>query len=489
MRRVNRFMLSCALIALVGFVAIPAGSESGQGTYGVAINKDIMVPMRDGVRLATDVYLPTKDGLPIEGTFPTIMSRTPYSKDGARTEVTGRYYASHGYAFVVQDTRGRFKSDGVWHMLNDDGRDGFDAAHWISKQLWSNGKLGMIGTSYGGGTQHAVALEKAPELVTAIPVDAMSNLGYASMRNGGAFELRFWNWICRNVVDGSRQARDDPEVNQALMANRDNRLHYLANLPLRRGTTPLKIASEYEEWLVEGMSHGVNDEFWIQNNIVDQAESYKDIPLYLVGGWYDSWASNTTRNYGVLSKTLQGPIYLIMGPWIHGQQGRSAHGQVSFGSDAAISDPLAWRLEWYDHWLKGKDNAVGKRAPFKTPVRIFVMGTGDERGGGGRTQEPWRLLARGERVAPGAHPVHPLLLSCRGRSCCDQTLGYRKRYHLSLRSTRSGAHHRRQHVVRRRHSPARCLGSARRRPRVELADPDPFVVAKRRGRFPNRAAR
>ena len=381
MRRVNRFMLWCALIALVWFVAIPAGSESGQGTYGVAINKDIMVPMRDGVRLATDVYLPTKDGLPIEGTFPTIMSRTPYGKDSARTEVTGRYYASHGYAFVVQDTRGRFKSDGVWHMLNDDGRDGFDAAHWISKQLWSNGKLGMIGTSYGGGTQHAVALEKAPELVTAIPVDAMSNLGYASMRNGGAFELRFWNWIYRNVVDGSRQARDDPEVNKALMANRDNRLHYLANLPLRRGTTPLKIASEYEEWLVEGMSHGVNDEFWIQNNIVDQAESYKDIPLYLVGGWYDSWASNTTRNYGVLSKTLQGPIYLIMGPWIHGQQGRSAHGQVSFGSDAAISDPLAWRLEWYDHWLKGKDNAVGKRAPFKTPVRIFVMGTGDEREG------------------------------------------------------------------------------------------------------------
>ena len=378
MRKVQLSMLRWVSAMLICLASIPAHSQDNHGPYGVAIGKDIMVAMRDGIQLATDVYRPTENGLPLAGKYPTIMSRTPYSKDGARNEATGRYYASHGYVFVVQDTRGRFKSKGVWHMLNDDGRDGFDASHWISQQPWSNGKMGMIGTSYVGGTQHAVALENAPELVTAIPVDAMSNLGYASMRNGGAFELRFWNWIYRNVVNGSRQATSDPKINETLMANRDNRWEYLANLPLRRGTTPLKIAPEYEEWLVEGMSRGVNDEFWIQNNIVDQVDSYKDIPLYLVGGWYDSWASNTTLNYDVLSKNLKGPIYLIMGPWIHGQQGNSAHGQVSFGDAAAIPDPLAWRLEWYDHWLKGKDNAVGKRAPFKTPVRIFVMGTGDE---------------------------------------------------------------------------------------------------------------
>src|SRR5262249_47011283 len=91
---------------------------------------------------------------------------------------------------------------------------------------------------------------------------------------------------------------------------------------------------------------------------------------------------------------------LIMGPWIHGAQGRSTHGQVSFGKDAAISDELGWRREWFDHWLKGIDNDVGKRAPFATPVRIYVMGTGDGRktedgllshGGYWREEQEWPL--------------------------------------------------------------------------------------------------
>ncbi|NQT14211.1 MAG: CocE/NonD family hydrolase, partial [Planctomycetes bacterium] len=163
---------------------------------------------------------------------------------------------------------------------------------------------------------------------------------------------------------------------------------------------PLKLASEYEEWLVEGMKHGANGEFWEQNSIIDYPERYKDIPLYLVGGWYDSWGGNTTANYTALADKIKGPVYLIMGPWIHGQQGRSAHGQVSFGADAAIPDPLAWRLEWYDHWLRGTDNTVGKEAPFATTVRIFVMGTGDgtktedgklNHGGYWRDEQEWPL--------------------------------------------------------------------------------------------------
>ena len=101
-----------------------------------------------------------------------------------------------------------------------------------------------------------------------------------------------------------------------------------------------------------------------------------------------------------LTRANRGPIYLIMGPWIHGLQGQSAHGQVNFGPDAAIPDPLAWRREWYDHWLKGLDNAVGKRDPFATRVRIFVMGTGAGRrtkdrkldhGGFWRNEQEWPL--------------------------------------------------------------------------------------------------
>jgi len=378
--------LTSFLFALA--VALPAFAQKDTK---VDIQTNLMVPMRDGVKLATDVYLPAGTTTKL----PVILIRTPYNKDGSKK--FGLYYAERGYAFVVQDTRGRYTSEGVWHWMTDDGPDGVDCAAWIGQQAWSNGKIGMMGTSYVGGTQHAMALEKTPGLVTVIPVDAVSNTGRQSMRNAGAFEMRFWNWIMLNAGRGSRGA-DDPGTQAVLKEMADRRWDYLPLLPLRRGTTPLKLAPEYEDWLVNAMSHGANDEFWAQNNIIDHPERYQDMPVYLVGGWYDSWAGNTTANYTALSKVLKSDVYLIMGPWVHGAQAKFSHGQVDFGADAAIGDELAWRLEWFDRWLKNKDNSVGKAAPFATKVRIFVMGTGDGRktekgmlfhGGSWRDEREW----------------------------------------------------------------------------------------------------
>lgn len=333
------------------------------------VQKDVMVPMKDGTKLATDVYLPAEPGK-----HPVILCRTPYDKTGEKGNAA--FFTKHGYAYVAQDTRGRYASEGTWRFLADDARDGEECVNWVAKQPWSDGKVGMIGTSYVGGTQHAAALRRPNALVTIIPVDAVSNPGRQGMRNGGAFELRFWNWIMLNSARGSKAAKD-PATQKLLQEMADNRRKYLAALPLRKGTTPLKLCPENEDWLVEAMKHGGNDDFWDFNNIIDRADRYKDMPVYLVGGWYDSWAGNTTANYTVLSKAITSPVYLIMGPWIHGQQGKHAHGQVEFGPEAAIADPLAWRLEWYDHWIKGLDNKVGKEAPFATKVRLFTMGTGD----------------------------------------------------------------------------------------------------------------
>ena len=358
---------------LAWLLALPVG-WARDAEYQVIVTTNVMVAMRDGVKLATDLYLPARNGAVAAEKFPAILTRMPYNKNGSKR--FGSYYAARGYVFVAQDTRGRYASEGVWHMMTDEGPDGVDCAAWIGRQPWSNGRFGMIGTSYVGGTQHAMALARPPELATVIPVDAMSNLGRQSMRNAGAFEMRFWNWIMLNAGKGSREAHD-PAVAPALDDLATNRFHYLVNLPLRRGMTPLKFAPEYEDWLVEAMRHGADDEFWLQNNIVDHTDRYKDIPVYLVGGWYDSWAGNTTANFAALSRTLKSPVYLIMGPWIHGMQAKPSHGQVDFGKEAAIADELAWRLEWYDHWLKGLDNSVGKAAPFASKVRIFVMGAGD----------------------------------------------------------------------------------------------------------------
>ena len=413
MTRPARFLTCFGVLAvLLASRAVTAAAAD------VAIESNVMVPMRDGVRLATDVYRPATAGnRPTAERLPVVLTRTPYDKDGAKS--MGQYYAAHGYVFVAQDTRGRYRSDGVWRMLTDDAHDGVDCAAWVGKQPWSNGKIGMVGTSYVGGTQHAMALAGAPELATVIPVDAVSNPGRQSMRNAGAFEMRFWNWIFLNAGRGSRAGRD-PATAAALKELADNRVAYLRNLPTRRGTTPLRLAPEYEEWLVSAMEHGADDEFWAQNNILADPGRYKDVPVYLVGGWYDSWAGNTTANYAALSKTIKGPVYLIMGPWIHGKQAQYAHGQVTFGREAAIADEWGWRRQWYDRWLKGADNAVGKAAPFAAPVRIFVMGTGDgskdengllNHGGSWRDEQEWPLartrytkyhLHPGGKLAPDA---------------------------------------------------------------------------------------
>jgi len=365
------------------------------------VERDVMVPMRDGVRLATDIYYPARDGVRLEGRFPAILERTPYNKGGRFHGLPGYpwqpYYASHGYVCISQDTRGRFKSEGVWHMMTDDVPDGFDTARWLGEQPWSDGGFGMIGTSYVGGTQHAMALANPPGLKTLVPVDAVSDAGYFGMRNGGAWELRFTNWIFAMAApEGSRAARD-PATREALEECALNVRNYIRNLPIRKDDTPIRLAPEYEDWIVHAMGHGENDSYWKQAGLglTHNIDAYKDIPVFLVGGWYDSWGRQTTMAYAALSKNKRGPIQMILGPWIHGSHMMSMHGDTDFGASAAL-DGLEFRLRWYDRWLKGIQNGVENDAP----VKIFVMGGGNEgtgpdgrhlHGGAWRDEYEWPL--------------------------------------------------------------------------------------------------
>ncbi len=143
--------------------------------FGVVVEKNVMIPMRDGVRLAADIYRPARDGTPAPGRFPALLTRTPYNKDGVASE--GRYYAERGYVVVANDVRGRYASEGTWRLIADDPADGFDVVEWIARQEWSDGKVGTFGTSYPGGTQHALAEMNPPHLTTMVPIDAVSNCG------------------------------------------------------------------------------------------------------------------------------------------------------------------------------------------------------------------------------------------------------------------------------------------------------------------------
>ena len=407
LRRLPFIAIGFVIVLFAGAALRPpdqfAQTTASEPRYEIVVAKDVMVTMRDGVRLATDVYRPALNGNPVPGKFPVILERTPYNKNGI--EGGARYFVPRGYVAVGQDVRGRYASEGAWRPHRDDVNDGFDTAKWIGEQPWCDGGIGTVGGSYVGGTQHALAISNSPYLKAMIPVDAMSDYGRYGIRHNGAFELRWLNWILNiGGPEGSRPSQD-PAVREILQKLGGQVREYAKGLPLRRGTTPLRLIPDYEAWLVEAMGHGDNDDFWknMGASVVDHISEYKDIPVYLVGGWYDSWGAQTANlNYVELSKAKKGPIHVIMGPWTHGGQGQSFSGDAEFGPDAAL-DFNAFRLRWFDRWLKGDENGVEREAP----VRIFVMGGGDAHktregrisvGGHWRDEHEWPLARA--RVTP-----------------------------------------------------------------------------------------
>jgi putative CocE/NonD family hydrolase len=364
------------LLLVIGVTAQtpPQTAQSPNPPPNVAVQKNVMIRMRDEVRLAADVYLPAKDSVAISGKYPAILSRTPYNKEAAGTVREAIWFAQHGYAVVMNDVRGRFHSEGVWRMMLDDGRDGYDTVEWIAAQPWSNGKVGTIGTSYPGGTQHALAEMNPPHLSAMIPVDALSNVGIAGFRHAGAFELRFVNWIFNIAGFDAKEALDNPSLHQALVENGKLIRQQIYNLPIRKGTTPLKFIPEYEDWLIEAMQHGDYDDYWKQvgYSVIDNTKNYADVPVYHVTGWYDSWTRQVTMNWQALSKTKRAPQRLIIGPWTHGGESRNVAGEAEFPREAALNFN-EWRLQWFDHWMKGTNNGAERAAP----VRLFIMGGGD----------------------------------------------------------------------------------------------------------------
>jgi hypothetical protein len=392
-----RLKLAVVLIAFACYVpaAFPQAAPAAETTYGIAVEKNVMIPMRDGVKLATDIYFPARNGERLQGKFPVIMERTPYGKDTSRG--WANFFAQRGYICVAQDTRGRFQSEGTWRGLVDDPNDGHDTATWLGEQAWFAGSIGTVGGSYPGGTQHALALGNPPYLKAMIPTYALSNPGYFGMRHNGAFEMRFLNWIFTIAVDGTVEGRN-PKTKQAMYEAGEHVREYAAGLPVRKGTTPLKLMPEYEDWLVQAMSRGGNDSFWRNSgaDVIDNVAKYKDVPVIHLTGWYDSWTyQNANQNFVALSRAKKSPQRLLVGPWTHGGQGRTYAGEADFGPESTIN-LNEYSLRWFDHWLKGVDNGVEKEAP----VRIFVMGGGDAHktpegrifvGGHWRDEQEWPL--------------------------------------------------------------------------------------------------
>ena len=337
----------------------------------------VPVPMRDGAILYADVYRPdTSEKVPV------VLQRTPYNKTlpGARTGTLDAVRAaSHGFAVVIQDTRGRFDSEGEFYPFRDEMNDGYDTVEWCASQPWSSGKVGMYGRSYIGATQWLAAMSRPQALSAMVPAITASDYYDGWTYQGGALEWGFavsWSLSQLTLANLARISRDKsvpPDTASRLVNTITYMEESLRTLPtkdfphLKDGLAPY-----FYDWL----DHSRLDDYWKRWRVEDHYGEIT-VPALHVGGWFDIFLKGTLRNFqGMKNKgpteMVRGGQKLVIGPWSHTAIGLDVAGETYFGvmaADAAI-DLQGLHLRWYDYWLKGIDNGVMD----EPPVRIFIMG-------------------------------------------------------------------------------------------------------------------
>ncbi|MFO7948537.1 MAG: CocE/NonD family hydrolase [Armatimonadota bacterium] len=341
-------------------------------TDEATMRRDVMVPLRDGVRLATDLYFPpgwTEDDEPL----PMILARTPYDK--LASEELGTRVAGHGYIFASQDVRGRYRSEGEFYPFRHEAPDGYDAVEWLAAQPWCNGKVGTIGQSYVAAVQNALASLNPPHLAAMVVTYGPSSYYHHAMRHNGALELRFFRYAF-TMAATSCEAQADPLIRAALEDALENIWDWVQSCPIQPGETPLALVPSYERWLLDILRHACYDDYWQAPGYgpVPCYEEHADVPTLYIGGWYDSYTRATVQNFVELSARQSEPVYLLMGPWTHGGAGVGRAGDASFGPDGSLDDYIGLRLSFFDRFMRDDANAdFGQHSP----VRFFVMGGGE----------------------------------------------------------------------------------------------------------------
>ncbi|WP_420447471.1 CocE/NonD family hydrolase [Candidatus Palauibacter sp.] len=384
-----------------------AAAAAGRGPYdALQVETDLMVEMRDGIGLATDVYRPSREYEPIAEPFPVLLHRTPYDKTSRGLVDQARWFATHGYVVVVQDTRGLYASEGTFQKYHEfDAPDGYDTIEWITGLDYAEPSVGMWGTSYGAHTQADAAKLNPPGLRTLVlTMGGLSDSWTHKVRNHGALELgQQLGWAHLQLA----AVADDPEIRLRLAEEPPS--DWFPDTPFQKGENPLSVAPNFEDYYLTMQNHGDYDDYFrgIGRNWVEYYDETSDIPMLHVGGWYDSYAPGTIQSFVELSQRKSSPMTLLMGPWTHGGNSRSHAGDIEFGAEAAVEDfSREFHLRWFDRHLRGQsandlfedDGTLAGEAA--GPVTIFVMGGGD-----GRRDENGRLFHGGEWRTADAWPL------------------------------------------------------------------------------------
>jgi uncharacterized protein len=355
--------------------------------FNVIIERNVPARMRDGTVLYADVWRPDATG-----TFPALITRTPYDKNQPRNAsiagVDPMRTVGEGYVVIYQDVRGRFSSQGNWsfeHEFND----GYDSVEWAATLPYSDGNIGMFGISYLGFTQWMAATAQPPHLKAIFPMQMAAGIR-DFLFPGNAFALGcalFWG--AGQTADSLMRRAADGENIGSLMLGLLNVLDTMPEayeqLPLLGGNP---VISEnfpaYGEWL----SHAEDPGYWKSKSYADRL-NLVDIPVFHLGSWHDVYAGSVPALFSAMCKQggsdkTRRSQKLLMGPWTHGQMASDIIGDLYMGLSATsgLIDLAGLHLKWFDYWLKGKKNGFMD----EPPVRIYVMGDNKW-----RSEQEWPL--------------------------------------------------------------------------------------------------
>ncbi len=389
-------MVAARVVLVAVTVAAPAAAaQLPTPKPEVRLEKSVMIPMRDGVKLATDVYWPVG----LSGKLPIVLARTPYDKNTYRGIVRTFPYIFAGQGLVVayQDTRGRFESEGEFVVQGRDQEDGYDTVEWLAAQPWSNGKIGTYGCSYVGDTQIMMARARPPHLAAQIPQAAGSSVGPIGGRYhnfgtffGGVFELAagvgwFYDWGMRYFYRPPPHMPREEWLASAPYYSPNRKLppleihKWIGTLPsrdiLKKAGAP---ASDFERLIAIGLT----DPWWDQFGYVRDGDRFS-VPALHINSWYDFGAGDTFVEFnayrtGAETAAARDNQFVIVSPTTHCRSESlsqsTAVGQLNFG-DARFPHWDTY-LKWYQYWLAGVDNGVTAMPK----VQLFVMGKNEWRG-------------------------------------------------------------------------------------------------------------
>jgi uncharacterized protein len=334
------------------------------------VTRDVPITMRDGVVLYADVFRPDDDER-----HPVLLLRTPYNKAdylNTQNEVDIITATSNGYVVVMNDVRGRYASEGEFKPFHQEIDDGYDTVEWCGAQPWSNGKVGMFGTSYVGATQWLAAISAPPSLRCIVPCFTASDYYEGWTYQGGAFEWGFMcNWVLPYFSGGDLWRLNDrtplPDYEErrlALISAIDTMVETVKTLPLNDFPIDHQMSPYLREWL----AHPERDDFWKAVSIEDRHAGIR-VPAYNHGGWFDIFLEGTIRNFtgvrahGATDEARNGSR-LTIGAWTHTNPPSAVSGAIDFGMLAGQGlSPLtlkvhAEQMAFLDFWLKGIDNGI-----------------------------------------------------------------------------------------------------------------------------------